>query len=44
MKKKENGNSSGSRTVKDLTVKGASSVKGGFCAAGTHIKEATITH
>jgi len=44
MEKKENGKSSGTRTVKDLTVKGASSVKGGFCAAGTHIKEATITH
>ena len=44
MEKKENGKSSGKRAVKDLTVKSASSVKGGACAAGTHYKEATITH
>ena len=46
MEKKENGKSSGKRTVKDLTVKSLASAKGGLkaCATGEHIKEATITH
>ena len=54
MEKKENGKSSGKRTVKDLTVKSVASVKGGTiadtataslvkaCTNGAHFPEVVI--
>ena len=44
MEKNENGNSGGKRTVKDLTVKRAASVKGGHDMGGTvHAASVRIT-